>query len=72
MNAKNKAPVLGTAVLNVAEFAAKIEEKEFKLNIPLAVPGGASETRPTLCVCSSEFLACYSYCYRPQRPIAHT
>ncbi|KAJ8574168.1 hypothetical protein K7X08_025973 [Anisodus acutangulus] len=50
MNAKNKAPVVGTAVLNVAEFAAKIEEREFKLNIPLVVPGGASETRPTLCI----------------------
>ncbi|KAJ8565217.1 hypothetical protein K7X08_007793 [Anisodus acutangulus] len=59
MNAKNKAPVVGTTVLNVAEFAAKIEERVFKLNIPLVVPGGASETRPTLC--SAELV---------QRPLA--
>lgn len=57
MHAKNKAPIIGTAVINVAEFAAKIEEREFKLNIPLVVPGGASETRPMLCVCSF-FLMC--------------
>ncbi|KAM3266275.1 hypothetical protein T459_03354 [Capsicum annuum] len=55
MHAKNKAPIIGTAVINVAEFAAKIEEREFKLNIPLVVPGGASETRPMLCISLSLF-----------------
>lgn len=57
MNGKNKAPIVGSAVLNVAEFAAKIEEREFKLNIPLVVPGGASDTRPMLCVCSFYFMS---------------
>ncbi|XP_070047217.1 uncharacterized protein [Nicotiana tomentosiformis] len=72
MNAKNKAPVLGTAVLNVAEFAAKIEEKEFKLNIPLAVPGGASEIRPTLRISLSlfELRAAQESTELVQRPLA--
>lgn len=49
---KNKVHTVGTAVLNLAEFAAKAEEKEFNLNIPLAVSGSASETHPLLCVCT--------------------
>lgn len=51
--AKNKVHTVGTAILNLAEFAAKAEEKEFSLNIPLAVSGSGSETRPALCVCNS-------------------
>ncbi|TMX00893.1 hypothetical protein EJD97_025743 [Solanum chilense] len=72
MNAKNKAPIVGTAVLNVAEFAAKIEEREFKLNIPLVVPGGASETRPTLCISLSlfELRATQESTELVQRPLA--
>nr|GME13423.1 uncharacterized protein LOC109182027 isoform X2 [Ipomoea batatas] len=49
--AKNKVHTVGTAILNLAEFAAKAEEKEFSLNIPLAVSGSGSETRPALCIC---------------------
>ncbi|XP_059278506.1 uncharacterized protein LOC132032795 [Lycium ferocissimum] len=72
INSKNKAPVVGTAVLNVAEFAAKIEEKEFKLNIPLVVPGVASETRPTLCISLSlsELRAAQESAELVQRPLA--
>lgn len=72
MNAKNKTPIVGTAVLNVAEFAAKIEEREFKLNIPLVVPGGASETRPTLCISLSmfELRAAQESAELVQRPLA--
>jgi len=39
---------LGSAVLNLAEFASKIEDQEIELKIPLAVPGGASGTSPLL------------------------
>lgn len=41
--AKNKVSVLGTAVLNLAEFAAKTEEDEFELQIPVAVQGCTTE-----------------------------
>ncbi|XP_019187586.1 PREDICTED: uncharacterized protein LOC109182027 isoform X2 [Ipomoea nil] len=51
--AKNKVHTVGTATLNLAEFAARAEEKEFSLNIPLAVSGNGSETRPALCICLS-------------------
>ncbi|CAH9068365.1 unnamed protein product [Cuscuta epithymum] len=48
---KNKLHTVGTAVLNLAEFAAKTEEgKEFNLKIPLAISGNASEARPILCI----------------------
>ncbi|KAA8516821.1 hypothetical protein F0562_017069 [Nyssa sinensis] len=46
---KNKVPVVGTASLNLAEFASKAEEKDFEFNIPL-VSGGAAEPRPSLCI----------------------
>ncbi|KAL6336158.1 hypothetical protein AAG906_011040 [Vitis piasezkii] len=47
---KNKVPVVGTASLNIAEFASAAEEKEFELNIPLTLPGGAAEPHPLLCI----------------------
>lgn len=49
--AKNKAPTFGSASVNLAEFAAKTDEKEFDINIPLAVLGCSSESRPSLYVC---------------------
>lgn len=49
--AKNKVPVFGTAVLNLAEFATKTEENEFELQIPLAVSGCTAEHRLSLHVC---------------------
>ncbi|KAL2503258.1 hypothetical protein Fot_37106 [Forsythia ovata] len=46
--AKNKVAIVGSAVLNLAEFASKIDEQELDLKIPLAVSGSAAETSPLL------------------------
>ncbi|KAL8095000.1 hypothetical protein AgCh_036486 [Apium graveolens] len=45
---KNKVPTIGTASLNLAEFASRAEGKEFEISIPLTVPGTAAEPRPSL------------------------
>ncbi|XP_052624583.1 uncharacterized protein LOC111899810 [Lactuca sativa] len=45
---KNKVPVIGTASLNLSEFASAAEEKDFDLTIPLTIPCGATEPRPSL------------------------
>lgn len=50
---KNKVPVVGTASLNLAEFATEADQKDFDLNIPLTLPGGSVDTCPSLCVCLS-------------------
>ncbi|KAM6547775.1 hypothetical protein CsatB_019451 [Cannabis sativa] len=47
---KNKIPVVGTALVNIAEFVSAAEEKELELNIPLTPCGGSSEPCPTLCL----------------------
>ncbi|KAF8085244.1 hypothetical protein N665_0674s0009 [Sinapis alba] len=48
---KNKAPLVGTAVLNLAEYARVTDQKEFELNIPLTLSACiASEPHPLLCV----------------------
>ncbi|KAK3227047.1 hypothetical protein Dsin_006909 [Dipteronia sinensis] len=47
---KNKVPVVGTASLNLAEFASSAEQKEFELNIPLTLSNGSAEPRPSLCI----------------------
>ncbi|XP_054801960.1 uncharacterized protein LOC129305840 [Prosopis cineraria] len=47
---KNKVPVVGTASLNLAEFASADDQKDFDLNIPLTLPGGSVEPCPVLCV----------------------
>ncbi|KAM5559290.1 hypothetical protein ABKV19_020772 [Rosa sericea] len=47
---KIKAPVVGTASVNLAEFVAAAEEKELQLNIPLTTSGGAAEPCPSLCI----------------------
>ncbi|KAL5806388.1 hypothetical protein ACOSQ4_029121 [Xanthoceras sorbifolium] len=47
---KGKVPVLGTASLNLAEFASSAEQKEFELNIPLTLSNGAAEPHPLLCI----------------------
>lgn len=49
---KNKVHVIGTASLNLADYASLAEEKEFELDIPLTVPCGATEPCPTLHVCT--------------------
>ncbi|GFZ09254.1 hypothetical protein Acr_20g0010620 [Actinidia rufa] len=50
---KIKVPILGTASLNLAEFASKVEEKHFELNISL-ISGIAAEphphSHPLLCI----------------------
>ncbi|KAK9289453.1 hypothetical protein L1049_007608 [Liquidambar formosana] len=47
---KNKVSVIGTASLNLAEFALRAEEKEFELNIPLTQSSSGAEPRPSLCI----------------------
>ncbi|KAK8554083.1 hypothetical protein V6N13_073000 [Hibiscus sabdariffa] len=47
---KSKAPVFGTASLNLAEYALAAEQKEFELNIPLILSSGAAEPGPRLCI----------------------
>ena len=50
---KNKAPVVGTASLNLAEYASAADQKECELKIPLTLSGGAAaEPTPLLCVCA--------------------
>lgn len=50
---KNKATVVGTASLNLAEYASVAEDKEFEIKIPLTLSTGAAEPSPQLCVCAS-------------------
>ncbi|KAL9263733.1 hypothetical protein AKJ16_DCAP09214 [Drosera capensis] len=45
---KTKPVPLGTASLNVAEYADRDEEKEFELSIPLNMSGSNAETQPLL------------------------
>ncbi|KAI3705416.1 hypothetical protein L1987_75653 [Smallanthus sonchifolius] len=45
---KNKIPILGTASLNLAEFASASEEKDVDLTIPLTISCGATEPGPSL------------------------
>ncbi|XP_072957028.1 uncharacterized protein [Typha angustifolia] len=44
---KSKASVMGTASLNLAEYASTVEE-EVKINLPLLQPGVAIESSPSL------------------------
>ncbi|GAB2263879.1 hypothetical protein Droror1_Dr00026013 [Drosera rotundifolia] len=48
--AKTKAVALGTASLNLTEYAYRDEEKEFELNIPINMSGSNAETQPLLSV----------------------
>ncbi|KAG9445258.1 hypothetical protein H6P81_016598 [Aristolochia fimbriata] len=45
---KNKVQAIGTALLNVAEFAVSTEEKELEIDIPVSLAGVTSEPLPTL------------------------
>ncbi|KAF3442767.1 hypothetical protein FNV43_RR16684 [Rhamnella rubrinervis] len=47
---KNKVPVVGTALVNLAEFVSAAEQKELELSIPLISSGGASEACPSLSI----------------------
>ncbi|KAG2317995.1 hypothetical protein Bca4012_069035 [Brassica carinata] len=53
---KNKAPLVGTASLNLAEYARVTDQREFELNLPLTLSACiASEPHPLLCVSLSLF-----------------
>ncbi|KAG8637745.1 uncharacterized protein LOC122721996 [Manihot esculenta] len=47
---KNKVPAVGTASLNLAEYASTAEQKELELSLPLSLPAGAAEPKPMLCI----------------------
>ncbi|CAJ1967303.1 unnamed protein product [Sphenostylis stenocarpa] len=47
---KTKVPVVGTATLNLAEFASVVDQKDFDLNIPITVSGGSVESSPSLSI----------------------
>lgn len=47
---KGKVPVVGSASVNLAEFASASEQEELELNIPLTLAAGAAEPCPSLCV----------------------
>ncbi|KAK7337335.1 hypothetical protein VNO77_17901 [Canavalia gladiata] len=47
---KSKVPPIGTALLNIAEFASPADKKDFDLNIPLMLPGCSAEQSPLLCI----------------------
>ncbi|KAK1404647.1 C2 NT-type domain-containing protein [Heracleum sosnowskyi] len=48
LGAKNKSSAVGTATLNLAEYACAAEGEEFELTIPLIVSGTAAEPHPSL------------------------
>ncbi|XP_077245191.1 uncharacterized protein LOC143885095 [Tasmannia lanceolata] len=50
---KNKVTVIGTASLNLAEFASAAEENVVEINVPLSLPGGPSEPNPSICLALS-------------------
>lgn len=47
---KNKMPIVGTALVNLAEYVLAAEHKEVEVNVPLTSDGGLVEPRPTLCL----------------------
>ncbi|KAK7396783.1 hypothetical protein VNO78_17941 [Psophocarpus tetragonolobus] len=47
---KSKVPAIGTALLNIAEFASSSDQKDFDLNIPLTLTGGSVELSPSLSI----------------------
>ncbi|XP_057742447.1 uncharacterized protein LOC130960927 [Arachis stenosperma] len=47
---KGKVPVVGTASLNLAEFASAVDQKDFDLNIPLILSGGSVEPSLSLSI----------------------
>lgn len=47
---RNKLPVIGTGLLDLAEYAFTAQEKVLEINIPLAVPGGNAESGLSLCL----------------------
>ncbi|XP_051131835.1 uncharacterized protein LOC127251927 isoform X2 [Andrographis paniculata] len=48
--AKNKNSILGSAALNLAEYASNADEQAIEVKIPLSVSDTAIERRPSLCI----------------------
>ncbi|GAA0162963.1 hypothetical protein LIER_18946 [Lithospermum erythrorhizon] len=69
--AKNKLSLVGTATLNLAELAARTEEKEFQLAVPLSPSNSATESRPSLSISISlvELRAAQESSESMQRPV---
>lgn len=55
-------PIIGRASLNLAEFASRVEEKDFDLKIPL-ISGGAAEPSLHVCAIGRTMLLCASKVY---------
>ncbi|EYU38713.1 hypothetical protein MIMGU_mgv1a001770mg [Erythranthe guttata] len=68
---KNKISVVGTAALNIAEYASMAKEQETEIKIPLTVPNVATEQRPVLCISLRllEFIAARELAEGAQSPI---
>lgn len=47
---KSKIPVVGTALLNLAEFVSEAGKEEFEVNVPLTIPSGDAELHPSICL----------------------
>lgn len=45
---KNKAPIVGVASLNLAEFASTSKGKEIEASVPLSLPGVSTESHPAI------------------------
>ncbi|KAL0316016.1 UNVERIFIED_CONTAM: hypothetical protein Sradi_5479800 [Sesamum radiatum] len=54
--AKNKISIVGSAALNLAEYASKTEEQVTEVKIPLTLSSTAVERHPVLCVISLSLL----------------
>lgn len=52
---KNKFSVIGTASLNLAEFASVAEGKDLEINVPLSLLGAQAEHNPSLYVSAFSF-----------------
>lgn len=60
---KGKVPVVGTASLNLAEFASAVDQKDFDLNVPLILAGGSVEPSLTLSVCTCSIFKSLFYLF---------
>ncbi|WCJ34161.1 hypothetical protein M5689_015482 [Euphorbia peplus] len=47
---RNKVPTIGTAFLNLAEYASTAEQKELEIKLPLSLNSGALEPQMFLCI----------------------
>lgn len=47
---RSKIPVVGTASLNLAEYAFAADRREIQINVSVKIAGSATETSPSLFV----------------------